>query len=432
MADRSISPDPTASPSPSDWEDELKQWLEPFLERLQRKEQRKWAPFYVRGLLGPGDRKSIEPIASRLIPEDVQQLHHFVSTSPWPTEPLERVLADRANELVGGPGAHLIIDDTAFVKKGDCSVGVAHQYCGQLGKNANCQSVVTVTLAREEIPIPVAMRLYLPKAWAFDPERRRQASVPTMLAFREKWRIALDELDRLCESGVTFSDVLADAAYGMCAEFRKGLTDRGLRFAVGINSTQRVYPIDVALVPPNSPGPNGGRPAKHPVPSVAAVSVEEFVASLGPNAFRPVTWRNGTKGPLKVDVVVLRVRAADGPTASKGVHLPGQELWLVCERRSNGELRYYFSNLPKSTRVRRLLAILKARWACEQAHQQMKEELGLDHFEGRSWSGLHHHLLLTMMAFTFLQHLRCKEKKVLWGDHRSPRSLRFDDESSSL
>jgi SRSO17 transposase len=432
MANAIVVPACTASQSSPDWEDELEQWLEPFLEGLQRKEQRKWAPFYVRGLLGPGDRKSIEPIASRLVPEDVQQLHHFVSTSPWPTEPLERVLVERANELVGGPDAHLIIDDTALVKKGDCSVGVAHQYCGQLGKQANCQSVVTVTLAQEEIPVPVAMRLYLPESWACAPERRRRAGVPTMLAFREKWRIALDELDRLCEAGVTFGDVLADAAYGTCAEFRKGLTERGLRFAVGIASTQKVYPIDVTLAPPSPPGSRGGRPRKHPVPSVEAVSVQDFVADLGPNAFRPVAWRKGTRGPLQVGVVALRVRAADGPTISRGVHLPGEELWLVCEQRSNGELRYYFSNLPKSTSIRRLMAILKARWVCEQAHQQMKEELGLDHFEGRSWNGLHHHLLLTMMAFAFLQHLRCNEKKALVGGLHSPPCLKFDGESSWL
>ena len=251
-----------------------------------------------------------------------------------------------------------------------------------------------------------------------------------MLAFREKWRIALDELDRLREFGLTFGDVLADAGYGMCAEFRQGLMDRGLRFAVGISSTQKVYPLNVSLRPPKKPGKRGGRPAKHPVPSTSSVSAKDFVASLGPNAFRPVTWRNGIKGPLTVEVVALRVRAADGPEISRGVHLPGQALWLVCERREGGELRYYFSNLPKSTSIRRLVAILKARWACEQAHQQMKEELGLDHFEGRSWNGLHHHLLLTMMAFTFLQELRCKEKKVRREGHHNPPYRRFDEKSS--
>jgi SRSO17 transposase len=424
---------PTSTPLPltSSWEDELELWLEPFLEQLQRKEQRKWAPFYLRGLLGPGDRKSIEPIASRLVPDELQQLHHFVSTSPWPTEPLEQILSERANELVGGRGAHLIVDDTALVKKGEHSVGVAHQYCGQLGKKANCQAVVTMTLARDEIPVPVAMRLYLPAAWANDPERRRRVGVPTTLAFREKWRIALDEIDQLLESGLRFDDVLADSAYGMCAEFRQGLTDRNLPFAVGILPTQNVYPVDVALVPPSSLGPSGGRPAKHPKPSESSLSAEKFIASLGSSAFRPVTWRNGTKGPLHVDIIALRVRAADGPMVSKGIHLPGQVLWLLCERRSNGELRYYLSNLPKSTSVRRLVGVIKARWACEQAHQQLKEELGLDHFEGRSWKGLHHHLLLTMMAFAFLQHLRCKEKKARSEGPRTPPYLTFGDGSSA-
>jgi SRSO17 transposase len=412
------------------WEDELEQWLEPFLAHLRRKEQRKWAPFYIRGLLGPGDRKSIEPIANRLIPDELQQLHHFVSTSPWPIEPLEQVLAERANELVGGPGAHLIVDDTGLVKKGSFSVGVAHQYCGQLGKKANCQAVVSVTLARDEIPVPVAMRLYLPAQWANDPERRRQVGVPTTLPFREKWRIALDEIDRLLNAGVRFDDVLADSAYGMGAEFRRGLDDRGLRYAVGILPTQQVYPVDVVLTEPAGPSSRPGRPAIHPVPSVPSVSAKTFIESAGPSSFRAVTWRNGTRGPLSVDVVAFRVRPADGPTISRGVHLPGNPCWLVCERRANGERRYYLLNLPKSMRFRRLVGVIKARWACEQAHQQLKEELGLDHFEGRSWTGLHHHLLLAMMSFAFLQHLRIREKKAPAEGLPSPPSQRYGDESS--
>ena len=384
----------------------------------------------MRGLLGPGDRKSIEPIAKRLIPEDLQQLHHFVATSPWPTEPLEQVLAERANELLGGPGAHLIIDDTGLVKKGSSSVGVAHQYCGQLGKQANCQAIVSVTLARDEIPIAVAMRLYLPSRWAKDPEKRRRVGVPTTLPFREKWRIALDEIDRLLNAGLRFDDVLADSAYGMGAEFRRGLDERGLRYAVGILPSQQVYPVDVVLVEPSGTSPHGGRPAKHPVPSAPCVSAKEFIASAGANCFRPVAWRNGTKGPLSANVVVFRVRPADGPTISRGVHLPGKPCWLVCERRTNGEHRYYLSNLPKSLRFRRLVGIIKARWACEQAHQQMKEELGLDHFEGRSWSGLHHHLLLAMMSLAFLQHLRIRRKKALSGGLRSHLFRQYGDGSS--
>jgi SRSO17 transposase len=254
------------------------------------------------------------------------------------------------------------------------------------------------------------LRLYLPKDWAFNPERRRRAHVPSSLLFREKWRIALDELDRLREAGVQFGDVLADAGYGACSEFRRGLTERGLLWAVGVNSTQQVYPVDVRLQQPVRHS-GGGRPAQHPVPSERSVSAEEFIASLGPTAFRAVTWRNGTKGPLQCEFVARRVRPADGPTIARGVHLPGDEAWLICERRRAGEQRYYLSNLPKSTSLKRLVATVKARWACEQAHQQMKEELGLDHFEGRSWHGLHHHALLNMIAFAFLQHLRCEEKK---------------------
>jgi SRSO17 transposase len=167
-------------------------------------------------LLLPGDRKSIEPIVERVAPEEKEQIHHFVATSTWDTAPIEVVHADRCNELVGGADAHLIIDDTALPKKGSHSVGVAHQYCGALGKQANCQCLVSLTLARDEVPVPIALRLYLPESWAADPERRTKARVPEDIKFRPKWRIALDEIDRLLENKVQFGDVLADAGYGCC------------------------------------------------------------------------------------------------------------------------------------------------------------------------------------------------------------------------
>src|SRR5579872_4383817 len=203
-------------------------WLEPFLTAFGHKVRRKWAPIYVRGLLMPGERKSVEPLAARVAPDDVEQLHHFVATSRWDTEAVEQVLLKKADALLGGAGAHLIVDDTAIPKKGEHSVGVAHQYCGQLGKQANCQSLVSVTLARDEMPIPIALRLFLPQAWSEDRARCRRAGVPDDIMHRPKWQIALDEIERIRLAGVRFEDVLADAGYGACAQFRHALSAMGI------------------------------------------------------------------------------------------------------------------------------------------------------------------------------------------------------------
>jgi SRSO17 transposase len=390
------------------WEVELGRWLEPFLVRLRRQAQRHWAPFYLKGLILPGERKSIEPMAARVAPGDIQQLHHFVSTSPWPTAPLEEELVKAADRLLGGPDAVLVVDDTALVKQGRHSVGVKRQYCGQLGKRANCQSLVSLTLARAELPICVGLRLFLPEDWCGDAGRRAVAGVPEAVAYRPKWKIALDEVDRVLVAGARFGCVLADAEYGKAAEFRAGLNERRLSFAVGILPTQKVYPADVTLTFPARK--TAGRPRKNPVPSAASVGAAELIEGR-PEAFRTVSWRTGTKGPLKAAFAARRVRVADGPTAAAGQHLPGDEAWLVGEHRATGERKYYLSNLPPDASLETLAALIKARWVCEQMHQQMKDELGLDHFEGRSWRGLHHHALLCQLAMAFLQHLRLGGKK---------------------
>jgi SRSO17 transposase len=390
------------------WEVELGRWLEPFLVRLRRQAQRHWAPFYLKGLILPGERKSIEPMAARVAPGDIQQLHHFVSTSPWPTAPLEEELVKAADRLLGGPDAVLVVDDTALVKQGRHSVGVKRQYCGQLGKRANCQSLVSLTLARAELPICVGLRLFLPEDWCGDAGRRAVAGVPEAVAYRPKWKMALDEVDRVLVAGARFGCVLADAEYGKAAEFRAGLNERRLSFAVGILPTQKVYPADVTLTFPARK--TAGRPRKNPVPSAASVGAAELIEGR-PEAFRTVSWRTGTKGPLKAAFAARRVRVADGPTAAAGQHLPGDEAWLVGEHRATGERKYYLSNLPPDASLETLAALIKARWVCEQMHQQMKDELGLDHFEGRSWRGLHHHALLCQLAMAFLQHLRLGGKK---------------------
>jgi SRSO17 transposase len=395
------------------WEDGLGRWLEPFLARLRRKAQRYWAPFYLKGLLLPGERKSVEPMAARVAPGDTQQLHHFVSTSPWPTAPLEGELVKAADRLVGGADAVLVVDDTCLVKQGRRSVGVKRQYCGQLGKKANCQALVSLTLARAEVPVGVGLRLFLPEDWCTDTARRATVGVPEAIGYRPKWKIALDEIDRVLASGARFGCVLADAEYGKAAEFRRGLSERNLPWAVGILPAQKVYPADVTLAYPARKAT--GRPPKHPVPSAARVGAAELFEAQPKAAFRTITWRRGTKGPLRASFAAQRVRVADGPLMARARHLPGDEAWLVCERRATGERKYHLANHPAGTPLETLAALIKARWACEQMHQQLEEELGLDHFEGRSWRGLHHHALLCQLAFAFLQHLRLGGKKPRHG-----------------
>src|ERR687885_166610 len=227
---------------------DLDVWLTPFLAVLDRKTRRTWAPFYVRGLLGPSERKSLQPMALQLGLGGHDQLQHFIASPAWNDGALWTVLAQQADQMIGGPDAVLVIDDTSLPKKGTLSVGVARQYCGQLGKQANCQALVSLTLAGREVPVPVGLRLFLPAEWTADPERCVAAGVPEdEVVARTKGAIALAELDRLIAARVRFGLVLADAGYGASAAFRAGLSERGLTWAVGIPRTQKVYGADVAL-----------------------------------------------------------------------------------------------------------------------------------------------------------------------------------------
>ena len=401
----------------SGWEVELAQWLRSFVDRLGHKARRRMCPLYVMGLIGPGDRKSVQPMAERLAPGDYDQLHHFIAAGVWDAAPLETELLVQADKLVGGCDAVMVIDDTAVPKKGKHSVGVASQYASALGKNANCQTLVSVTLARDEVPVMVALRLFLPESWTSDLARLKRAGVPleyqTALT---KPEIALAEIDRVTAAGVRFGCVLADAGYGLSAPFRQSLTARNLAWAVGIPRHLKVYPVDVRLIWPVA---KRGRPRRRHIPDILSMPAEDMLADA---KWQTVNWRTGTKGKLKARFAAVRVRTADGPPQrirDKGQqHLPGDEAWLIGEHRASGEKKYYLANLPAATDLRTLAATIKARWICEQAHQQLKEELGLDHFEGRSWQGLRRHALMTMIAFAFLQHRRLKkakrEKKNQW------------------
>jgi SRSO17 transposase len=292
----------------------LEAWLAPFLAALGRKTRRSWAPLYVQGLLGPDEGKSVQPMAQRLGLPGHDQLHHFLSSPAWDDAPLWRVLADEAGRLVGGERAVLVVDDTGLPKKGSASVGVAPQYCGQLGKQANCQVLVSLTLAQGEVPVPVGLRLFLPKTWTEDPDRCARAGVPEAARTAQgKPEMALAEIDRVRAAGITFGCVLADAGYGMSAAFRQGLNERQLAWAVGIPRTQKVYTTAVRLEWPQT---RTGRPRKVPKPSEEPRPVDAVLATA---RWRRVAWRQGTKGALAARFAAVRIRVGAPPTRRRGV-----------------------------------------------------------------------------------------------------------------
>lgn len=404
------------------WQADLERWLTPFSAALRHKTRARMCPAYIAGLIGPGDRKSIQPMAARDSGVSYDQLHHFICSGIWDAAPLEAVLLAEADKMIGGADAWLIIDDTALPKKGGHSVGVAPQYASSLGKTANCQSLVSVTLASGEVPVMVGLRLFLPEAWTDDPARMARAGVPKdRQVALSKPEIAIEEIDRIIGSGVHFGCVRADSGYGSSGPFRQALSERGLLWAVGLSRRQNVYPASVALVFPVA---TTGRRRKYHIPDRPPISAE---AMLAQEKWQKVSWRRGTKGRLTCLFASRRVRIADGHKHrmldNRMQCMPGDEVWLVGERRRTGEQKYYVSNLPADTTIKVLATSIKARWVCEQAHQQLKEELGLDHFEGRSWTGLHRHALMTMIAYAFLQSRRLKaagRKKRVAGPPPQP------------
>ena len=291
-----------------DWTEELGRWLKPFLDRLGHKARRQMCPRYVSGLIGPGDRKSIQPMAERLALGDYDQWHHFIAAGVWDATPVETELLVQADRLVGGADAVLVIDDTAIPKKGTHSVGVAAQYASALGKTANCQTLVSLTLARGEVPVMLALRLFLPESWTSKPARLKRAGVPAEYrTARTKPEMALAELDRVIAAGVRFGCVLADAGYGMSAPFRQGLTARKLAWAVGIPRHLKVYPADVQMI---RPVVRRGRPRCKHVPDVPSIAAEDMLITA---KWQNISWRTGTKGKLKARFAAVRVRVADGP-----------------------------------------------------------------------------------------------------------------------
>jgi len=289
------------------WKSDLERWLAPFLSVFRHKARARMCPEYVAGLIGAGDRKSVQPMAARDGDVGYDQLHHFIASGAWDAAPLEKVLLAEADKMVGGADAWLIVDDTALPKKGAHSVGVAPQYASALGKTANCQSLVSLTLASREVPVMVGLRLFLPESWTDDAERMARARVPEKRrAALTKPEIAIEEIDRVIASGARFGCVLADSGYGSSGPFRQALSERGLLWAVGLSRRQNVYPADVAMVFPVA---KTGKPRKYHIPEQPPVSAE---AALAGEKWQKVSWRRGTKGRLTCLFAARRVRVAEG------------------------------------------------------------------------------------------------------------------------
>jgi SRSO17 transposase len=388
--------------------DRLEEFLSKLLRQVGRSERRHYGALYVQGLLLDGERKSIEPLAQRVPGGNVQALQQFVGQSPWAWEPVRRLLAQQMEEALL-PATGWIVDDTGFPKQGRESVGVARQYSGTLGKLGNCQVAVAVHLATEEESLPLDWALYLPQAWIDDRKRCHKAGVPENTPFRTKGELALELIDHLLGWGLAREPILADAGYGNSSEFRQGLTDRHLSYVVGVESSTVVWDRPTQRIQRRRRR-REGRPPRPYYYRGEPQALSDWATTLPAERWRAVTWRQGRRGPQRSRFAACRVQPAHGYGQGRPELEP---VWLLIEWPTEAEAptKYWFSNLPEGVSLRRLVQLAKLRWRVEQNYQQLKEELGLDHYEGRGWQGWHHHVTLGCLAYGFLLLERQHHKK---------------------
>jgi SRSO17 transposase len=366
---------------------------------------------YCTGLMSPLQRKSVEPMAAHMDPLKVrsrhQSLHHFVADANWSDEQmLLRVAQWVVPQMDFSDGGWWIIDDTGFPKQGRHSAGVARQYCGMLGKQDNCQVAVSVSLACEAASVPVAWQLYLPREWAEDLARRDKAGVPEAQQFATKPQIALRQIEHLMEQGAPRHCVLADAGYGVDTAFRERLSELGLRYVVGVSGSVTVWPPGREPLP--APAYRGhGRVAKRlrlggaALPQHHPQSIKELALELGAKHWHTVTWREGSNAQLRSRFARVRVRPAHRDHLREEVRPPE---WLLIEwpKGDTEPLQYWLCTLPEDTPLQRMVVEAKMRWRIERDYQDLKQDLGLGHYEGRGWRGFHHHATLSIAAYGFL------------------------------
>lgn len=346
---------------------------------------------YIKGLCLPGDRKSIEPMAARIDPFHVQakhqSMHHLISKAPWDDTSILKVARTYVLDQMERHGGVIasIVDDTGMKKKGNLSVGVARQYCGNLGKQENCQVSVSLSLANEAMSTPIAHRLYLPEQWANDLERRRKAGVPDDIIFQTKWMISLGQIANAYNDGVLIAPVLTDAGYGDITEFRDQLTEWKIPYVVGIKKATTFW-IGKSQNPKNA---------------------ESIARSLPQNKWERIVWREGTKGNLESRFAFVKVKPAHKDVKKKKDR---PKEWLIIEWPINEKAptKYWLSTLTNNFSHEDLVKYAKLRWRIERDYEELKSEFGLDHFEGRNWRGFHHHFTLCVVAYSFMISERAK------------------------
>jgi len=401
---------------------EFEQYINHLCEVLGHQDRHAGFADYSRGLMLPIERKSVEPLAAHTDPLHVssqhQSLHHLVAMSEWSdTAVLERVRDWVMARLGQKSRFYWIVDDTGFPKKGEHSIGVARQYCGQLGKQDNCQVAVSLSLATEQGSVPIEFRLYLPEKWAKDRRRRKKAGVPKEVKFLTKPEIALEQIRAAKAGGVGVGIVLADAAYGNDTSWREELSEMELEYCVGVQSVTTVWSKGTGPLPPK-PRKKMGRPPTRWRRGAGAkpVSVKELAESLPARRWRTVEWREGTNTKLSSRFAALRVRAAHRDEGHRALR---QEQWLLIEwpGSQTEPTKYWLSTLPVDTALVELVRVAKMRWRIERDYQELKQEFGLSHYEGRGWRGFHHHATLCIAAYGFLladrlKHGGCKKNST--------------------
>lgn len=386
-------------------ESRFERYAEVIVEVLGHADRATPVRWYLRGLMLPGERKSVEPMAARVHPQEVrsahQSMHHLVADAEWSDTALLGAVAREVVPVLSEGGEaplYWVVDDTAFRKYGKHSVGVARQYCGQLGKTENCQVAVTLSLATAEGSLPLDYRLYLPREWAEDKKRCERAGVPPSIGFATKGELAWAQIEAALRAGIPHGTVLMDAGYGDEAALRDRLSAQGLPYAVGIRPQTAVW-WD-AHQPAPAPLTSGyGRPRTRVRrdPTHRPIGVFELARRLPTSSYRSITWREGTNAPLRSRFARVRVRAAQGDR-------PRAEEWLLIEwpKHAAEPTHYWLSTLPPELSFQELVATVKMRWRIERDYCELKQELGLGHYEGRNWRGFHHHASLCIAAYGFL------------------------------
>ena len=408
---------------------EYERYMNRLCEKLGHADRRAGFMEYGRGLMLPIERKSVEPLAAHTDPWHVsakhQSLHHMVAKSDWSDEAVLTGVREWVSPALKlEKGCYWIVDDTGFPKKGEHSVGVARQYCGQLGKQDNCQVAVSLSLASAQGSLPIAFRLYLPEEWAKDKARREKAGVPAETTFATKPQIALEQIRAAKAAGVPVGVVLGDAGYGNGIEFRDGVRELGLKYCVGVQPSTTVWTGELAPLPPKSTTNKRGRPATRLRRAAGhkPVSVKDLASQLPRRAWRTVGWRDGSNARLMSRFAALRVRAAHQDWRRSELR---EEEWLVIEwpESESEPVHYWLSNLPANTALRTLVSTAMTRWRIERDYQELKQEFGLSHYEGRGWRGFHHHATLCIAAYGFLVSERLKGGGSKKNSARSETSL---------